>query len=59
MQRLEVSGALRPIYGSLGVKRLTIRVSKELRTSSANNLKAIFYKISRSQGRNVQRELGN
>ena len=22
MQRLEVSGALRPIYGSLGVKRL-------------------------------------
>ena len=23
MQRLEVSGALRPIYGSLGVKRLT------------------------------------
>ena len=24
MQRLEVSGALRPIYGSLGVKRLNI-----------------------------------
>ena len=24
MQRLEVSGAVRPIYGSLGVKRLTI-----------------------------------
>jgi len=23
MQRLEVSGALRPIYGSLGVERLT------------------------------------
>jgi len=23
MQRLEVSGAVRPIYGSLGVKRLT------------------------------------
>ena len=23
MQRLEVSGAIRPIYGSLGVKRLT------------------------------------
>ena len=24
MQRLEVSGAVRPIYGSLGVKRLTL-----------------------------------
>jgi len=27
MQRLEVSGAVRPIYGSLGVKRLRIRVT--------------------------------
>ena len=27
MQRLEVSGAVRPIYGSLGVKRLRKRVS--------------------------------
>jgi len=25
MQRLEVSGAVRPIYGSLGVKRLIFR----------------------------------
>jgi len=25
MQRLEVSGAVRPIYGSLGVKRLRVR----------------------------------
>jgi hypothetical protein len=24
MQRLEVSGAVRPIYGSLGVKRLNV-----------------------------------
>ena len=24
MQRLEVSGAVRPIYGSLGVKRLSL-----------------------------------
>jgi len=24
MQRLEVSGAIRPIYGSLGVKRLRL-----------------------------------
>ena len=27
MQRLEVSGAVRPIYGSLGVKRLTVSLS--------------------------------
>jgi len=27
MQRLEVSGAVRPIYGSLGVKRLKSNVS--------------------------------
>ena len=26
MQRLEVSGAVRPIYGSLGVKRLSFNV---------------------------------
>ena len=26
MQRLEVSGAVRPIYGSLGVKRLIIHI---------------------------------
>jgi len=26
MQRLEVSGAVQPIYGSLGVKRLTRRL---------------------------------
>ena len=26
MQRLEVSGAVRPIYGSLGIKRLTLIV---------------------------------
>jgi len=27
MQHLEVSGAVRPIYGSLGVKRLTYTIS--------------------------------
>ena len=27
MQHLEVSGAVRPIYGSLGVKRLTVKTS--------------------------------
>ena len=30
MQRLEVSGAVRPIYGSLGVKRLTNFMNKIL-----------------------------
>jgi len=29
MQRLEVSGAVRPIYGSLGVKRLISRQSAQ------------------------------
>jgi len=29
MQRLEVSGAVRPIYGSLGVKRLTGRIKAQ------------------------------
>ena len=28
MQRLEVSGAVRPIYGSLGVKRLSLFIAK-------------------------------
>ena len=31
MQRLEVSGAVRPIYGSLGVKRLTVNLTKIVR----------------------------
>ena len=29
MQRLEVSGAVRPIYGSLGVKRLRHHILEE------------------------------
>ena len=35
MQRLEVSGAVRPIYGSLGVKRIT-DASSPVRKSVAN-----------------------
>ena len=31
MQRLEVSGAVRPIYGSLGVKRLKVKCVKTIR----------------------------
>ena len=30
MQRLEVSGAVRPIYGSLGVKRLIRQIYRQL-----------------------------
>ena len=37
MQRLEVSGAVRPIYGSLGFKRLII-VQREATKSSLNVL---------------------
>ena len=33
MQRLEVSGAVRPIYGSLGVKRLSS--ASDLRTAAS------------------------
>ena len=35
MQRLEVSGAVRPIYGSLGVKRL---ITKIILSQSSPNL---------------------
>ena len=46
MQRLEVSGAVRPIYGSLGVKRLsvtlTLRIPKYRRKGNIKiNLKVI------------------
>jgi len=32
MQHLEVSGAVRPIYGSLGVKRLILRSAVTLKS---------------------------
>ena len=40
MQRLEVSGAVRPMYGSLGVKRLItigLHVSTVIRSSSGRS----------------------
>ena len=39
MQRLEVSGAVRPIYGSLGVKRLIfqLRTTTKFKTPRAVN----------------------
>jgi len=36
MQRLEVSGAVRPIYGSLGVKRLNSNLVFVLRSKNGN-----------------------
>jgi hypothetical protein len=36
MQRLEVSGAVRPIYGSLGVKRLNSHVKKARHATYVN-----------------------
>ena len=35
MQRLEVSGAVRPMYGSLGVKRLIKRLGPPLPCGAA------------------------
>jgi len=38
MQRLEVSGAVRPIYVSLGVKRLTFVLASNLPESESKTL---------------------
>ena len=38
MQRLEVSGAVRPIYGSLGVKRLMVHTKRAFRYTASNPL---------------------
>ena len=38
MQRLEVSGAVRPIYGSLGVKRLNEEYYGKIRIASTGDL---------------------
>ena len=39
MQRLELSGAVRPIYGSLGVKRL---INKYIEMHGQQNIKTLF-----------------
>ena len=41
MQRLEVSGAVRPIYGSLGVKRLMNEMIQSLRSTFRTFMGAI------------------
>ena len=43
MQRLEVSGAVRPIYGSLGVKRLIYRNASLLEDESKAKFLDVTY----------------
>jgi len=45
MQRLEVSGAVRPIYGSLGVKRLNYALSWKDNISRFLTLNPLTWKI--------------
>ena len=60
MQRLEVSGAVRPIYGSLGVKRLStfipnlilVERSKEL-LNTKSRVFIYFNHVSHKEHRNV------
>ena len=42
MQRLEVRGAVRPIYGSLGVKRLITGLSSGTKSCSYAYYKELF-----------------
>ena len=55
MQRLEVSGAVRPIYGPLGVKRLTsavtVRTSKRLEETSLQAYVQVFCSTKRGTDR--------
>ena len=43
MKCLEVSGAVRPIYGSLGVKRLTVRLKVKAKLYICGAPKTSFY----------------
>jgi len=45
MQSLEVSGAVRPIYGSLGVKRL---INKYIELHGQQNIKICLYRVSKN-----------
>ena len=44
MQRLEVSGAVRPIYGSLGLKRLSdlIKCTVQRKMTKKQNISKMF-----------------
>ena len=68
MQRLEVSGAVRPIYGSLGVKRLSTKGEQRSRDPSVDSESFVRYlkrydalrrlSIKQSLGQDVQRSSG-
>jgi hypothetical protein len=48
MQRLDVSGAVRPIYGSLGVKRLISNFSRSYSTARDHIfLDVIIFKLKK------------
>ena len=47
MQRLEVSGAVRPIYGPLGVKRLIFVVRASTPSEGADSLSYFHFKYPR------------
>jgi hypothetical protein len=61
MQRLEVSGAVRPIYGSLGVKRLIKKFmplaafSKLVHASVIADCVLAFMSISSAYAKNLNR----
>ena len=61
MQRLEVSGAVRPIYGSLGVKRLIRKKKKKKVNKTCTKYQKQIYIKSRemSQATNVMIHLGS
>jgi len=49
MQRLEVSGAVRPIYGSLGVKRLKLEFCPQSFLYDQQNREKLFRKTPLSR----------
>ena len=57
MQRLEVSGAVRPIYGSLGVKRLIITCFCQSYTENQNT-QIIFNNFIFKKILHIMRQLG-
>ena len=46
MQRLEVSGAVRPIYGSLGVKRLIIAADDSCTVTTVYAIQCVMCNLS-------------
>ena len=53
MQRLEVSGAVRPIYGSLGVKRLMKDCSAHSRVAVGHTERNFTLKVNRMYKKHI------